>query len=283
MSQAISYPAPAKLNLMLRILGRREDGYHNLQTVFQFIDRYDQLNFRVREDGRISLGSDLNDIPKEDNLCYQAAKQLKSYSGTSLGADITLHKILPIGGGLGGGSSNAATTLVALNHLWKLNVTNQELQKIGLSLGADVPIFVHGRASWAEGVGEIITDITLPEHWYLVIQPPCHVSTAKIFCHPDLTRHSPRIKIRAFLHGNNRNDCLDVVRGCYPKVAEAIDWLSQHAQARLTGTGACLFAQFAEQQQAQEVLDVMPQELEGFVARGLNCSPLRSLFQAEKH
>ena len=266
---------------MLRITGRRSDGYHNLQTVFQFIDQQDQLDFRLRDDGKIALLSELSQIPDHDNLCYRAARKLQSLNETSFGVDIKLHKKLPMGGGLGGGSSDAATTLVALNHLWGLGYTSSDLKKIGLSLGADVPIFIHGRAAWAEGVGEEMSEIAPPESWYLVLQPPCHVSTADIFRQPDLTRNSPRIKIRAFLQGNNRNDCLPVVRRRHPEVAEAMDWLNRHADARLTGTGACLFAAFAERRQAEKVLDQLPAGLEGFVARGLNRSPLLDLFQTE--
>ncbi|MES9863212.1 MAG: 4-(cytidine 5'-diphospho)-2-C-methyl-D-erythritol kinase [Candidatus Thiodiazotropha sp. LLP2] len=279
---SFSCPAPAKLNLMLRITGRRHDGYHNLQTVFQFLDCSDQLDFQLRNDAEINLPNDLTEVPKEQNLCFRAAKLLQTQSGTSFGADITLHKSLPMGGGLGGGSSDAATTLVALNRLWGLNLSNRQLMDIGLSLGADVPIFIHGHAAWAEGIGEKITDIDLPESWFLVIQPPCHISTAEIFRHPDLTRHSPRIKIRAFLEGNKQNDCLPVVSGRYPEVAKAMEWLNRHAEARMTGTGACLFAEFAERRQADELLDRLPTDLRGFVAQGLNRSPLLDMFQVEK-
>lgn len=267
---------------MLRIVGRRADGYHNLQTVFQFLDRHDQLEFLLRDDGEIILHNDLTEVPAEQNLCFRAAQKLQSLSETSYGVEITLHKSLPIGGGLGGGSSDAASTLVALNQLWGLGLNKNQLMSIGLSLGADVPIFIHGAAAWAEGVGDEITDIELPESWFLVLHPPCHVSTANIFRQPDLTRNSPRIKIRAFLEGDNRNDCLPVVRRHHPEVAEAMDWLNRHARARLTGTGACLFAQFAERRQADEVLDQLPSEIEGFVARGLNRSPLLDQFQLEK-
>ncbi len=282
MSETLSWPAPAKLNLMLRIVGQRTDGYHELQTVFQFIDRHDQLGFALREDAQITLQSDLRSVSAEDNLCVRAARLLQSRAGTRLGADIRLHKVLPLGGGLGGGSSDAATTLVALNRLWRLDFDIETLKEMGLSLGADVPIFIHGQAAWAEGIGEALTDLDPPEPWYLVVVPPCHVSTAEIFRHPDLTRHSPRIKIRAFLQGNNRNDCLEVVRKRHPEVARALDWLNQHADARLTGTGACLFAAFSDRGQAEQALTQIPDDLEGFIARGLNRSPLKGKIHAEK-
>jgi 4-diphosphocytidyl-2-C-methyl-D-erythritol kinase len=267
---------------MLRIIGRRKDGYHNLQTVFQFLDRQDQLEFKRRSDGNITLTNELETVPPEQNLCFRAAQKLQSMSKTRYGAEIRLHKCLPIGGGLGGGSSDAATTLVALNRLWDVGFTKDQLMAIGLTLGADIPIFIHGRAAWAEGVGDKITDIELPERWFLVLRPPCHVSTVDIFSQPDLTRNSPRIKIRAFLEGNNHNDCLPVVRRRHPEVARAMDWLNRHADARLTGTGACLFAEFAKRQQAEAVLEQLPADLNGFVARGLNQSPLLDQFQMEK-
>jgi 4-diphosphocytidyl-2-C-methyl-D-erythritol kinase len=259
---------------MLRVTGRRSDGYHQLQTVFQFLDIYDRLKIKGRNDDQIILRDQISNIPPSQNLCYRAARQLQLASGSNQGAEITLEKQIPIGAGLGGGSSDAATTLVALNQLWGLPLNQSELKKIALTLGADVPIFIHGKAAWAEGIGEELTDIDLPERWYLVLQPPCHVSTAEIFSQPDLTRHSPRIKIRAFLQGDCRNDCLPVVRRRHPEVAQALDWLNQFADARLTGTGACVFAAFAEQQLARELLLKKPAGLNGFVARGINRSPL---------
>ncbi|MBV2092440.1 MAG: 4-(cytidine 5'-diphospho)-2-C-methyl-D-erythritol kinase [Candidatus Thiodiazotropha sp. (ex Ctena orbiculata)] len=280
--ESLSCPAPAKLNLMLRIVGRREDGYHDLQTVFQFIDRQDRLDFKPRHDGRIIITNPLPGVPEQQNLCFRAAQMLQQITGSDSGVELTLHKVLPMGGGLGGGSSDAATTLVALNHLWGLGLGKDQLMEIGGSLGADVPIFIHGQAAWAEGVGDKMTDIELPEPWFLVLNPACHVSTAEVFGQADLTRNSPRIKIRAFLDGNSQNDCLTVVRRRYPDVAQAMDWLDQYADARLTGTGACLFAEFAERREADEVLDRLPSDLTGFVARGLNRSPLLDQFQLEK-
>ncbi|MCU7905741.1 MAG: 4-(cytidine 5'-diphospho)-2-C-methyl-D-erythritol kinase [Candidatus Thiodiazotropha sp. (ex Epidulcina cf. delphinae)] len=280
---SVAYPAPAKLNLMLRIVGRRADGYHELQTVFQFLDRHDQLRFQLRDDGEILLRNELSQLPWEKNLCYRAANTLQRLSGTSRGIEIELEKRLPMGGGLGGGSSDAATTLVVLNQLWKLSLSQSELGKIGLTLGADVPIFIHGHASWAEGIGEDLTSIELPRRWYLVLTPSCHVSTAEIFNQTDLTHHSPRIRIRAFLQGNCRNDCLPIVRRRHPEVAETLDWLNQYADARLTGTGACVFASFADRQQACAVYDELPAGLNGFVARGLNRSPLLELLSTNEN
>ncbi len=279
--QSLSFPAPAKLNLMLRILGRRGDGYHRLQTVFQFLDIHDRLHFKRRNDGRIVLHHRLNGLSPQQDLCYRAARALQAASATALGAEISLEKRLPLGGGLGGGSSDAATTLVALNRLWDLSLTESELKQIALNLGADVPVFIHGRAAWAEGIGEELSDIDIPENWYLVLQPACHVSTAEIFNQADLTRHSPRITIRAFLQGDHRNDCLSVVRGRHPEVAQALDWLNQFADARLTGTGACVFAAFADQQSAYDLFHQKPSDLNGFVARGANRSPLLELLQPE--
>jgi 4-diphosphocytidyl-2-C-methyl-D-erythritol kinase len=269
-----SWPAPAKLNLMLRIVDRRPDGYHELQTVFQFLDRQDELRFHLRDDPLIKLRHSLPDVPAESDLCYRAARTLQAASGCEQGVEIELDKQLPMGGGLGGGSSDAATTLVALNRLWGTGLGTGELQRIGLRLGADVPIFIHGHAAWAEGVGERLTDIDPACDWYLVITPDCHVSTAEIFAQPDLTRHSPRIKIRDFLRGDSRNDCLPVVRRRHPRVAEALDWLDRFAPARLTGTGACVFAAFDDEQLARAAHRALPADIEGFVARGVNQSPL---------
>ncbi|MBT2968480.1 MAG: 4-(cytidine 5'-diphospho)-2-C-methyl-D-erythritol kinase [gamma proteobacterium symbiont of Ctena orbiculata] len=277
----LAFPAPAKLNLMLRIIGRRSDGYHQLQTVFQFLDIHDQLRFKLRNDGRIVLHDNLSDLAQTDNLCYRAAQELQRLSGSRLGVEIRLQKQLPMGAGLGGGSSDAATTLMVLNQLWELSLSAPELMKIALGLGADVPIFIHGHAAWAEGIGEELTDIEIPENWYLLLQPACHVSTADIFSHPDLTRNSPRITIRAFLQGNCHNDCLPVVRRRHPDVAQALDWLNQYADARLTGTGACVFAAFADRQSAHDLLAKKPASLDGFVARGINRSPLKELLQPE--
>lgn len=274
MPESIAWPAPAKLNLMLRIVGRRPDGYHELQTVFQFLDLRDELHFQSRSDGRIVLATPLPGVSPETDLTVRAATLLKQHTKPAQGVTISIDKHLPMGGGLGGGSSDAATTLVALNQIWETGLDNTTLAELGLTLGADVPIFIHGRAAWAEGIGETLTDLDLPQPWYLVLAPDCHVSTAEIFSTPDLTRNSPRIKIRDFLEGDRRNDCLSVVRRRYNKVAAALDWLDQFAPAQMTGTGACVFAAFSDASTAEAVLNRLPADFVGFVARGINRSPL---------
>jgi 4-diphosphocytidyl-2-C-methyl-D-erythritol kinase len=271
---ATGWPAPAKLNLTLRILGRRADGYHRLQTLFQFLDVGDDLHLTVRPDGQIRLLIPVPGVPDEENLVVRAARLLQAVTGCQLGVDLRLDKRLPQGGGLGGGSSDAATTLVALNQLWGTGLGEDELAELGLALGADVPVFVRGRAAWGEGVGERLTPVMVPECWFLVLTPPCLVTTADVFRHPKLTRNSPSITIADFISGDDRNDCLEVVRGGYPPVARAIDWLDGFARARLTGTGACVFASFNSRAEAEAVLLQAPAELPGFVARGLNRSPL---------
>ncbi|MCI0401606.1 MAG: 4-(cytidine 5'-diphospho)-2-C-methyl-D-erythritol kinase [Gammaproteobacteria bacterium] len=268
------WPAPAKVNLFLHVIGQRADGFHLLQTVFQFLGREDKIWFTVRRDGVVRRTSEVDGIPPEDDLVVRAAQRLQFLSGTSLGADIKLHKRLPVGGGLGGGSSDAATTLVALNQLWALGLSRQTLTDIGLSLGADVPVFIYGRSAWAEGVGEKLTPVILDEPWYLVVQPPCYVSTAEIFKAPDLTRNTPPIKIRDFLAGGGRNDCEAVVRARYPEVAQLLDWLGSRVEARVTGTGGCVFARFESERMAEEMLRELPNRWKGFVAKGMNRSPL---------
>ncbi|MEN8133308.1 MAG: 4-(cytidine 5'-diphospho)-2-C-methyl-D-erythritol kinase [Pseudomonadota bacterium] len=274
MDHSQAWPAPAKLNLMLRIIGRRPDGYHELQTVFQFLDFQDQLTFSARADDRIVLRTPLQGVPPEQDLTLRAARLLQQSTECRLGIEIKIDKQLPMGGGLGGGSSDAATTLVALNQIWQTGLTLHQLTELGVTLGADVPIFIHGHAAWAEGIGEELTDLELPEPWYLILIPACHVTTAEIFSDHDLTRNSPRIKIRDFLQGDRINDCLPVVLRHYPQVAESIDWLSDHAPAQMTGTGACVFAAFADRSAAQTVHRLLPDEMQGFVARGVNRSPL---------
>lgn len=259
---------------MLRILGRRADGYHRLQTVFQFIDRQDRLWFEAREDGRIRRLNPLPGVPGPQDLAVRAARALQDATGCRLGVDIRIQKVLPLGGGLGGGSSDAATTLVALNRLWGLDLDLDTLAHLGLGLGADVPVFVRGQAAWGEGVGEDLTPVVLPEPWYLVLVPPCQVPTAAVFAHPKLTRDSRAVTLMDFLSGDRANDCLPVVRGDYPPVAAALDWLSAQGEARLTGTGACCFAELPDQGSAQAALDRIPLGFSGFVARGLNRSPL---------
>ncbi|NEV62986.1 4-(cytidine 5'-diphospho)-2-C-methyl-D-erythritol kinase [Thiorhodococcus minor] len=268
-----AWPAPAKLNLMLRVVGRRADGYHELQTVFQLIDRCDRLWIDVRDDGRIRRVGDLEGVPEQADLTVRAALALRQASGCALGADIRCEKHLPMGGGLGGGSSDAATTLVALNALWSAGLSEDELAEIALPLGADVPVFIRGRAAWAEGVGERLDPVELPEPWYLVLTPACSVSTKDVFSHPDLTRDSKLITLADFMHGDTVNDCLPVVRREYPEVRSALGLLDPWG-GRLTGTGACVFAAFPSESEASAALGRMPAELGGFVARGRNRSPL---------
>lgn len=270
-----TWPAPAKLNLFLHVVGRRADGYHELQTVFQFLDQADQLSFRLRTDGQILRTSGPAAIPATVDLCVRAAQALQKAAQIRLGVEIDIIKRIPWGAGLGGGSSDAATTLVALNRLWRCGWSVDELAQLGLWLGADVPVFVRGQAAWGEGVGERLTPLQLPQPWYLVITPPCQVSTAEVFGDPELTRDTPKITISDFLAGQGHNDCLPVVRRHYPPVAQALDWLTaQGAQARLTGTGASVFAAFADQARAQELLMKLPTGFSGLVTQGRNRSAL---------
>ena len=269
-----AWPAPAKLNLMLRVVGRREDGYHELQTVFQFIDRCDRLWFDLREDGRVRRLNDVAGVAEHDDLTVRAALALQRATGCTLGADIRCEKNLPMGGGLGGGSSDAATTLVALNRLWGTGLDEDALSEIALPLGADVPVFVRGRAAWAEGVGERLVPVELPQTWFLVLAPACFVSTRSVFSHPQLTRNSNPIKLADFLNGNIVNDCLPVVRREYPPVAAALEWLSAWGDSRLTGTGGCVFASFDDRDRAVAACRQSPAGMSGFVAQGLNRSPL---------
>jgi len=269
---SLSVSAPAKLNLFLHITGRREDGYHELQTLFQLLDFGDTLQFEDNNDDQISLeGPDLG-IPTESNLVLRAARALERPQGR--GVRITLDKVIPTGGGLGGGSSDAASTLLALNHLWQLGHSNNELQAIGSTLGADVPVFVAGHSAWAEGVGERLTPVEIPESWYLVIHPDTHIATGEIFSRPELTRNTPPITIAAFFAGDSRNDCQTVARHLYPEVDNALIWLSKLGDARLTGTGACVFASFQSRAEADAVRRQVPATWTAFVARGLNRSPV---------
>ena len=272
------WPAPAKLNLFLHILGRRPDGYHELQTCFQFVDLCDEITIDVRADGQIRRALDIPGLPQDADLCMRAAHALKDASGSPLGADISLLKRIPIGGGLGGGSSDAATCLVALNHLWGINWPTAKLAALGLKLGADVPVFVQGRVAWAEGVGERLISLYPPlapdEPNYLILKPNVFVSTAEVFQDPELTRNSAPITIHGFLASGGRNDCLGVVRRRYPEVAHALDWLSLFGSARLTGTGACVFLACETMDLGQEIMRELPPAFVGFLARGLNDSPL---------
>ena len=269
-----AWPAPAKLNLMLRIVGQRADGYHLLQTVFQFLDCGDWLWFDARDDGRIERVGEVPGVPAEADLTVRAAWLLQRTAGVHRGATIRIAKQLPMGGGLGGGSSDAATTLVALNQLWRTGLTLAELAELGLMLGADVPVFVHGQAAWAEGVGERLTPVDLAERWFVVLIPACPVATGAVFKDPDLTRNSLPITITDFVTGAGGNDCEAVVYRRYPEVAAAARWLARFGQARLTGTGACVFAAFPDGPSAEQVLARLPTGWTGFVGRGRNRSPL---------
>lgn len=273
-SSWLSVPAPAKLNLMLHITGRRADGYHNLQTLFQFLDYGDTLHFRRRDDNELTLAPAIDGVPMEDNLIIRAARLLQQRAGKTCGADIRLDKILPMGGGLGGGSSDAATTLLALNELWQLQLNLDELAALGLTLGADVPVFVRGAAAFAEGVGEQLTPVPeLPEPWYLVVCPQVHVNTGKIFSHEGLTRDTPPINIRTALRQGGRNDCQQVVTMLYPEIGNALNLLNKFSFAKMTGTGACIFSSFGSEAEAISVSDQLPAEYVAFVAKGVNQSP----------
>lgn len=269
---SISLLSPAKLNLFLHITGRRDDGYHTLQTLFQLLDWGDDLVFTPREDGQLTLSGDDLSLPAEQNLIIQAARALPREPGAP-GANIKVHKRIPTGGGMGGGSSNAATTLLALNALWQLGLSNAALQQIGGKLGADVPVFVAGHTAWAEGIGEQLTPVTMPPDWYLVITPDCHIATAEIFSHQQLTRDTSPIKIAAFFEGHSRNDCQPLVRELYPEIDNALNWLENFGDARLTGTGACVFCRFADETSARSALEQLPRRFKAFVARGINKSP----------
>jgi 4-diphosphocytidyl-2-C-methyl-D-erythritol kinase len=281
---SLSYPAPAKLNLFLHVVGRRADGYHLLQTLFRFIDLHDTLHFKVRADGVVHRVNALDGVPPEQDLCVRAARLLQQEAGCTLGVDIELEKRIPMGGGLGGGSSDAATTLLALNRLWQLNLSRERLMKMGLSLGADVPVFVFGDNAFAEGIGEQLQAYALPDAWYVVLCPPVHVPTAQIFTHPELTRNTISMTMRALPKGQDfragkqgglSNDLQAVACKLYPAVAEHLDWLAQFAPALMTGSGACVFAEFDTEAEALAVLQQLPTDMRGFAARGLQQHPLK--------
>lgn len=270
-----TYFAPAKLNLFLHITGQRADGYHELQTVFQFINLCDELTFTLTDARDIQVENQIAGLTMKQDLVYRAAVLLQQHTGYQGGVQIQVTKKIPNGGGLGGGSSDAATTLLALNDLWNLQLSDQVLCELGLTLGADVPVFVGGKAVWAEGVGEVFSPIDLPEPWYLVLYPQVHVNTGEIFSKKHLTRDTKSITIRAFLAGHVSNDCQNVVCQDYPVVASALEWLGQFASAKLTGTGACVFAEFSSQQEAAQVLQQLPSQWTAWVVRGMNESPAR--------
>jgi 4-diphosphocytidyl-2-C-methyl-D-erythritol kinase len=282
----LSCPAPAKLNLFLHVVGRRPDGYHLLQTLFRFIDLQDTLHFSLRDDGEIRRTNALEGVPEAQDLCVRAARLLQSETGCSLGVDIAVEKNIPMGGGLGGGSSDAATTLIALNRLWSLGLTRARLMELGLRLGADVPVFIFGENAFAEGVGEQLQAFPLPDAWYLVLFPPVQVPTAQIFAHPELTRNADSITMRALLERQNsgqrefRNDLQPVVCELYPEVAihiASIDNLragNGSGKAMMTGSGACVFAEFGNRKQAEAVMKLLPRGMRGVVAQGLSRHPL---------
>lgn len=279
MTSSITLPAPAKLNLFLHIVGRRPDGYHELQTLFQFLNHGDDITFTLTpERPGIRLTQALADVPDQDNLVLRAAEALAKRAVAPLpGVDISITKRLPMGGGLGGGSSDAATTLLGLNHLWQLDLSIDELAQLGLTLGADVPVFVRGHAAFGEGVGEKLTPATPPEDWFVVLKPGCNINTGKIFSDEGLTRDTPRIKIAPAFEGDAsryRNDCEDVVRRLYPEVHQSLEWLAQFGPARLTGTGACIFGRFPTESAARIIWESKPSGITGFVAQGVNISPL---------
>jgi len=280
---AEKWPAPAKLNLMLRIVGQRPDGYHLLQTVFQFIDLCDWITFHPVDDGQVCLKKTIPGVAEADDLTVRAANLLKAETGCESGVRIEVEKNLPMGGGLGGGSSDAATTLVVLNELWGLKLSMEKLMELGLSLGADVPVFVYGYSSWAEGVGEKLERISLHEQWVVVIKPKCHVNTKEIFLAKNLTRNSKSITISDFIAGQHQNDCVEVVCQRYQSVKDALVVLSEFSEARLTGTGACVFAQFDSEDEAVNAYESLKNKWQVYLAKGLNESPLFSRLKAGKY
>lgn len=275
------WPSPAKLNLFLYITGQRADGYHTLQTLFQFLDYGDTLTIVPRQDGQLRLLTPVDGVPNEENLIIRAARLLMKTAADSqrladgCGADISIEKSLPMGGGLGGGSSNAATVLVALNHLWQCGLSEDELAAIGLTLGADVPVFVRGHAAFAEGVGEVLTPVEVAEKWYLVAHPGVSIPTPVIFRDPELPRNTPVRSIETLLNCEFGNDCEVIARKRFREVDDVLSWLLEYAPSRLTGTGACVFAEFDTELAARQVLEQAPEWLQGFVAKGVNLSPLK--------
>ncbi|HDM8177573.1 4-(cytidine 5'-diphospho)-2-C-methyl-D-erythritol kinase [Vibrio harveyi] len=280
------WPSPAKLNLFLYINGRTENGYHELQTLFQFVDHGDELTIQANDSGEITISPEIEGVPLQDNLIWKAATALQRYAKCSYGAHIDLHKILPMGGGIGGGSSNAATTLVALNYLWQTHLSDDELAEIGLALGADVPVFVRGFAAFAEGVGEKLSPAHPDEKWYLVVRPNVSIATADIFGHPDLTRNTPKRDLETLLNTPSVNDCEKIVRMLYPEVDKQLSWLLQYAPSRLTGTGSCVFAEFSSKSKAETILAQLSDKVSAFVAQGRNISPLKETlaeYQSASH
>ncbi|WP_061019751.1 4-(cytidine 5'-diphospho)-2-C-methyl-D-erythritol kinase [Vibrio splendidus] len=270
------WPSPAKLNLFLYITGRRDNGYHELQTLFQFVDFGDELTVTANsETSSITITPEILGVALEDNLIWKAATALQQYTSTSFGADIELKKVLPMGGGIGGGSSNAATVLVALNYLWQLDLSDDQLAEIGLKLGADVPVFVRGHAAFAEGVGEQLQPANPGEKWYLVVKPQVSIATADIFAHSELTRSTPKRALSTLLEQEYVNDCEKIVRMLYPEVDKQLSWLLQYAPSRLTGSGSCIFAEFSSKKEAESVQEKLLDTVSAFVAKGRNISPLK--------
>ncbi len=275
-----TFPAPAKLNLFLHVVGRREDGYHLLQSVFRFIDFGDVVHLQLRDDGCVERIGDLPGVPEDLDITLRAAYLLQAFAPPGAGVNIQVDKRLPLGGGLGGGSSDAATVLLALNRLWKLDFTRQRLQELAFSLGADVPVFVFGQSAFAEGVGERLSRVTLPPAWYVVLMPPVHIATASIFAAPELTRNTPALTIAPFSASQNsgvaglHNDLQAIVVKRHPEVAHYLEWLGRYAESRMTGSGACVFAAFNNEEAAKHVLRDLPDGMQGFVAQGLNKHPL---------
>jgi len=276
------HPAPAKLNLFLHVVGRRRDGYHLLQSVFTLIDRSDRLRFRIRDDGLVRRVNEVPGLAPEDDLAVRAALLLQEASGIRLGADIELDKVIPVGAGLGGGSSDAATVLLVLNRLWATGFEREALGEIGASLGADIPFFIFGRSAWVEGIGERLAPVRVPLRWYVVLTPPLQVSTAAVFAAAELTRDTEPLKMEDFSAQNCtfasresfRNDLEAVVTARYPEVREHLEWLRQHGSARMTGSGGCVFAGFESREAAQRVLSLLPGSMTGFIAQGLEQHPL---------
>ena len=279
MTDGTLWPAPAKLNLFLHVTGRRPDGYHELQTVFQLIDLCDTIAIAVREDGRIERPDGPPGVDPESDLTVRAARALQQATGCKLGATLRVRKRIPMGGGLGGGSSDAASVLLGLNEVWGCGLAVDALARLGLPLGADVPVFVRGSSAWGQGVGEDLQPLELPESWYVVIHPGVAVGTRDVFQSPELTRNSPVITIRAFFQSGGRNDCEPVVRARFPAVAEALDWLGRFAPARLTGTGSCIFAPCATAIDAERLAARVPDRWTSYVARGVNVSPVHELLR----
>jgi len=273
-TQFVDFPAPAKLNLFLHITGQRDNGYHDLETIFQFLDYGDTLSIAIDNSTKIELLTPIKDVNNDDNLIVKAAKLLQQKTQCQQGACIKIHKILPMGGGLGGGSSNAATVLVALNALWKTQLSTDELAIIGLTLGADVPIFIHGFSAFAQGIGELLTPVQPREYWYLVSKPLCSISTQAVFTSKDLPRNTPTLDLATLKLEHCHNDCQTMVIKHYPKVANLLAWLVEYAPSRMTGTGACIFTRFDSRQEALALQDKLPLGIESFVAQGINQSPL---------